>query len=301
MPDTHPQPVLELASRAKVLMEALPYLQQFRGALVVIKYGGAAMVDDDLADSWARDVVLLEHVGLLPLIVHGGGPALTRTMQRMGIETRFVDGHRVTDAESAEVAEMVLSGRINKQVVSRLQRAGGRAVGLSGTDAGMLRVRRHRPGGRDIGFVGVVDAVDTGPLRLLLENDYIPVLSSTAADVEGQTHNINADVVAGAVAAAMGASKLIFLSDVRGVMADGELCRTLDAGGVQKLLDAGEASGGMRPKLGAALEALAAGVPRVHLVDGRLPHALLLEILTDRGVGTLVVDKEDPILEEASP
>jgi acetylglutamate kinase len=199
------------------------------------------------------------------------------------------------------VAEMVLSGRINKQVVSRLQRAGGRAVGLSGTDAGMLRVRRHRPGGRDIGFVGVVDAVDTGPLRLLMESQYIPVLSSTAADRDGQPHNINADVVAGAVAAAMGATKLIFLSDVRGVMADGELCRTLDAAGVQRLLDAGEASGGMRPKLGAALEAIAAGVPRVHLVDGRLPHALLLEILTDRGVGTLVVREDDAIPAEAGP
>lgn len=296
MPDPRPEPVLEPAERARVLMEALPYLQLFRRALVVIKYGGAAMVDDELADSWARDVVLLEHVGLRPLVVHGGGPALTRTMRRMGIETRFVDGHRVTDAESAEVAEMVLSGRINKQVVSRLQRAGGRAVGLSGTDAGMLRVRRHRPGGRDIGFVGVVEAVDTGPVRLLLENGYIPVLSSTAADRDGQPHNINADVVAGAVAAAMGATKLIFLSDVQGVMVAGELCRTLDAGGVQRLLDEDEATGGMRPKLGAALEAIAAGVPRVHLVDGRLPHALLLEILTDRGVGTLVVGDGDPIL-----
>jgi acetylglutamate kinase len=298
MSDTRREPARELASRAEVLMEALPYLQQFRGALVVIKYGGAAMIDDELADSWARDVVLLEHVGLLPLIVHGGGPALTRTMQRMGIETRFVDGHRVTDAESAEVAEMVLSGRINKQVVSRLQRAGGQAVGLSGTDAGMLRVRRHRPGGQDIGFVGRIDAVDTQPLRLLLESEYIPVLSSTAADADGQPHNINADFVAGAVAAAMGATKLIFLSDVRGVMAEGALCRTLTSGRAGELLADGEASGGMRPKLGAALEALAAGVPRVHLVDGRLPHALLLEILTDRGVGTLVVSESDPILEE---
>ncbi len=301
MTDTRFEPSPELASRARVLMEALPYLQQFRGALVVIKYGGAAMVDDELADSWARDVVLLEHVGLLPVVVHGGGPALTRTMQRMGIETRFVDGHRVTDADSAEVAEMVLSGRINKQVVSRLQRAGGRAVGLSGTDAGMLRVRRHRPGGRDIGFVGVVEAVDVKPLRLLLEGEYIPVLSSTAADADGQTHNINADVVAGAVAAALGATKLIFLSDVPGVMAEGKLCRTLDAAGVQQLLDAGEASGGMRPKLAAALEALAAGVARVHLVDGRLPHALLLEILTDRGVGTLVLGEEDSLAAEVGP
>ena len=198
---------IDLQSRAKILTEALPYLRRFRGALVVIKYGGAAMVDDGLADSWARDVVLLEHVGLQPVIVHGGGPALTRTMERMGIQTQFVDGHRVTDAESAEVAEMVLSGSINKQVVSRLHRAGGRAVGLSGTDAAMVRVRRHRPSGQDIGFVGLVEAVDTTPLRLLIESDYLPVLSSTAADSDGQPHNINADLVAGAVAAAMKASR----------------------------------------------------------------------------------------------
>lgn len=277
-----------LQQRAEILIEALPYLQQFRGALIVVKYGGAAMVDDALADSWARDVVLLEHVGLRPLVVHGGGPALTRTMERMGIETRFVEGHRITDAESAEVAEMVLSGRINKEVVSRLNRAGGPAVGLSGTDAGMLRVSRHRPGGRDIGFVGTVEAVDTKPLRLLLDGGYTPVLSSTAADADGQPHNINADLVAGAVAAAMGATKLVFLSDVPGVMRDGALCRQLSAAGARALLDTGEAAGGMRPKLEAGLQAISAGVPKVHYLDGRMPHALLLELLTDRGVGTLL-------------
>jgi acetylglutamate kinase len=279
---------IDLQSRAKILTEALPYLQQFRGALIVVKYGGAAMVDDGLADSWARDVVLLEHGGLRPVIVHGGGPALTRTMKRMGIQTEFVDGHRITDAESAEVAEMVLSGRVNKQVVSRLHRAGGRAVGLSGTDAAMLRVRRHRPSGRDIGFVGLVEAVDTTPLRLLLESDYLPVLSSTAADSDGQPHNINADLVAGAVAAAMGATKLLFLSDIPGVLVDGSLRRKLSENEARELLATGGASGGMLPKLNAALEALEAGVPQVHIIDGRQPHSLLLEILTDRGVGTLL-------------
>ena len=283
----------ELAARARILAEALPYLRLFRGALVVVKYGGAAMVDDDLADSWAQDVVLLEHVGLRPLVVHGGGPALTATMRRMGLEPTFVDGHRVTDADTAVVAEMVLSGRINKQVVSRLQRAGGRAVGLSGTDAGMLEVARHRPGGRDIGFVGQVEAVDTQPLTLLLDSEYIPVLSSTAGDRDGQPHNINADLVAGAVAAAMGAAKLIFLSDVPGVLADGELCRQLDPARARRLLAEGEASGGMRPKLEAGLAAIDAGVSRVHMVDGRQPHALLLEILTDRGVGTLLAAEEE--------
>ena len=286
-----------LATRARILAEALPYLRMFRGALVVIKYGGAAMIDEQLADSWARDVVLLEHVGLRPLVVHGGGPALTATMERMGLETSFVDGHRVTDGDTAAVAEMVLSGHINKQVVSRLQRAGGHAVGLSGTDAGMLEVVRHRPGGRDIGFVGQVEAVDTKPLTLLLDSEYIPVLSSTAVDRDGQPHNINADLVAGAVAAAIGAKKLIFLSDVPGVLVEGRLCRMLDRNEALGLLSGEAAKGGMRPKLEAGLAALAAGVPRVHLIDGRQPHALLLEILTDRGIGTLIVDELGPPLE----
>ncbi len=274
---------------AAVLVEALPYLRRFRGAVVVVKYGGAAMVDPVAADAWAQDVVLLEHVGLRPLVVHGGGPALTRTMERMGIPTSFVEGHRVTTAESAEVAEMVLSGRINKEVVSRLNRAGGCAVGLSGTDARMLRVRRHRPAGRDIGFVGEVSEVDTRPLRLLLEAGYIPVLSSTAADDDGLPHNINADLVAGAVAAAMPAEKLVFLTDVPGVMRDGAVVQVLDDREAAALVAGGGVSGGMRPKLEAAIAALAGGVPRVHLVDGRMPHALLLEIFTDRGVGTLLV------------
>ena len=200
-----------------------------------------------------------------------------------------------TDRESAEVAEMVLSGRINKEVVSRLNRAGGHAVGLSGTDAGMLRVSRHRPGGRDIGFVGRVEAVDVKPLRLLLDGQYLPVLSSTAADRDGQPHNINADLVAGAVAAAMAATKLVFLSDVPGVLVGGALRRVLPEGEAVDLLESGGVEGGMRPKLEAGLAALAAGVPRVHLVDGRLPHALLLEILTDRGVGTLL-DRDDDAL-----
>jgi acetylglutamate kinase len=283
----------ELAARARTLVEALPYLQQFRGAVIVVKYGGAAMVDGALADGWARDVVLLEHVGLRPVVVHGGGPALTRTMARMGIESTFVDGHRMTTAESAEVAEMVLSGRINKEVVSRLNRAGARALGLSGTDARMLTVTPMRPQGKDIGFVGEVGSVDAAPLHFLLQGGYVPVLSSTAADASGQPYNINADLVAGAVAAAMKAAKLVFLSDVAGVLVDGALVPVLPASRARRLIEGGDATGGMVPKLDAALRALAGGVPRVHLVDGRVPHALLLEIFTDQGVGTLVVPDEE--------
>jgi acetylglutamate kinase len=210
-------------------------------------------------------------------------------MERLGIESKFVDGHRMTDADSAELAEMVLSGRINKQIVARLNLAGAKAVGLSGTDARMLRVRRLQPGGKDIGFVGEVEAVETAPLSLLLEKGYVPVLSSTAAGELGQPYNINADLVAGAVAAAMKAEKLVFLSDVPGVLVGGKLAEVLTVSRARDLLGSGEASGGMIPKLEAAISAIGAGVRRVHMLDGRLPHALLLEIFTDRGVGTLVV------------
>ncbi|NOZ00308.1 MAG: acetylglutamate kinase [Deltaproteobacteria bacterium] len=275
-------------TRTAVLEEALPYLRRFRGATVVVKYGGAAMVDDALADSWARDVVFLEHVGMRPLVVHGGGPAMTKTMKRMGVETSFVDGHRVTSADGAEIAEMVLSGRLNKEVVSRINRAGGRAVGLSGTDARLMRISRHTPGGKDIGFVGRIDEIDPEPLELMLEAGYTPVLSSTAADDEGQPFNINADMVAGAVAAAMNAVKLVFMTDVPGVLLDGRPASMLSDVEVRRLVDRQEVSGGMLPKLEAALQALDAGVSRVHLVDGRMPRALLLEFFTDEGVGTLL-------------
>jgi acetylornithine/N-succinyldiaminopimelate aminotransferase len=294
--DTLPS-TIGLSERAGTLIEALPYLQQFRGAVVVVKYGGAAMIDPALSEAWARDVVLLEHVGLRPVVVHGGGPALSRTMRRMGIEPSFVDGHRVTSADSAEIAEMVLSGSINKEVVSCINRAGGRAIGLSGTDARMMRVRRHRPGGVDIGFVGQIEAIDPTPIEVLLEAGYVSVLSSTATDTDGQTYNINADLVAGAVAAAMRAAKLVFLSDVPGVVLDGALVPTLSASAARALLAEQRVTGGMRPKLEAAIAAIEGGVPRVHLVDGRLPHALLLEIFTDRGVGTLVVPDDARVAE----
>jgi acetylglutamate kinase len=295
---TAPEAVIdEVLARAAAPPSALRHLAQLAGHVVVVKYGGAAMVAPEKAERWARDLVLLCDVGIRPLVVHGGGPALTKAMARMGIETSFIDGHRVTNADAAEVAEMVLSGRVNKQVVSLLQRAGGRAVGLSGTDGGMIVVGRHRPGGADLGFVGKVEALDTGLLWLLLENGYIPVLSSTAADPSGQPHNINADVVTGAVAGAVGATEAVFLSDVPGVIVDGELRRSLTASEAASLVAAGVAGGGMRPKLEAAVAALGAGVGRVHLIDGRERHALLREILSDRGIGTIVIpDPEEGVL-----
>ena len=265
---------------------AIPHA--LRGAEVVIKYGGAVMADAALSDSWARDVALLHAGGVRAVVVHGGGPALTRMLSRLGIPSSFDDGQRVTTAEAAEVAEMVLSGRINKQVVARLARAGARALGLSGTDAGLIRVRRHRPGGRDLGFVGEVERLDPAPLRLLLDHGFVPVLSSTAADEDGNPHNINADLVAGAAAGALKAGALVFLSDVPGVMRDGALVPRLTSSEARRALADGTAVGGMRPKLRAALDAIGRGVPSVRLADGREPHALLRALLSPAGCGTVV-------------
>jgi acetylglutamate kinase len=292
MPATGPdlETVLdELLARAAAPPAGLERLAALRGAVVVVKYGGAAMVAPESAAAWAGDLVLLQQAGVRPVVVHGGGPALTRAMERMGVESRFVEGHRVTDADAAEIAEMVLSGRVNKQVVSLLQQAGGRAVGLSGTDAGTVRVVRHRPNDSDIGFVGLVDRVETGLLTLLIDNGYIPVISSTAADTSGQPHNINADVVAGAIAGALGAAEAVFLSDVPGVVVEGEVRSILTEEEAENLIGSGGVGGGMLPKMEAAVAALRAGVPRVHLVDGRARHALVRELLSDHGIGTLVV------------
>jgi len=267
-------------------------IRALRGELIVVKYGGAAMGDADLALSWAREVIELSRAGAGVVVVHGGGPALTRTLARMGIDSTFEDGHRVTGREAAEVAQMVLSGRINKEVVSLLIRAGGHALGLSGTDGGLIRVRRYRPGGRDLGFVGEVESVDPRILRVLLGNGYVPVLSSTATDADGHPYNINADLVAGAVAAALPAAHLVFLSDVPGVFVEGSPASLLTVSGAREMLRSRAASGGMRPKLETALHALAAGVPSVHLVDGRARRALLRALLDHDAPGTRITREE---------
>lgn len=291
----HPEPSptsAAFASRARALMETMPYLRSLRGAIVVIKYGGAVMGDDDLADWWANDIALLESLRLKPVIVHGGGNALTAMMKKLGITSEFVDGHRVTTPEAARVAEMVLSGSINKEVVSRLQRAGVRAIGLSGSDGGLLTVRPHRPQGRDIGCVGLVETVDREPLDMLLDKAYVPVLSSTAADRLGQPMNINADVVAGAVAAALHAHRLVYLSDTAGLIVGDKLLPLLGVSQARALLADETATGGMRPKLESAIHAIEAGVPSVHLIDGRVRHALLMELLSEQGGGTRLVSDE---------
>jgi len=272
------------------LLEALPYIRDFHGKTVVIKYGGAAMEDRSLREDFARDVVLLKYVGLNPIVVHGGGPEITDYMDRLGLTVEFVDGLRVSDPATVEVAKMVLLGKVNKDIVLRLGRHGQPAVGLSGDDGLLFRVARQTaPGGRDIGYVGRIDEVDVDVINHVAE-DYIPVVASVGADREGVSHNVNADEAAGAVAGALGAYKLMFLTDVEGWLRDPD-----DPGSILSEASAAEVAdalpsvgGGMRPKLQACVDAIHAGVTFAHIVDGRLPHSLLLELFTDAGIGTKI-------------
>jgi acetylglutamate kinase len=281
--------------RAEVLLEALPYIREFRGKTVVIKYGGAAMERADLKEPFALDVVLLRLVGMKPVIVHGGGPQIGALMKRLGKEPRFVGGMRVTDEETVEIVEMVLVGRINKEIVGLISHHGGKAVGLSGKDATLLRARRraHRlPSGEevDIGLVGEVEAVNVEPIRLLEDNGFIPVIAPVGVGSGGETYNINADLVAGEVAAALGAEKLIHLTDVQGILdAEGKLVSTLSRKEAERLVTAGVIDGGMLPKVESALRALEGGTSKAHIIDGRLPHAILLELFTRGGIGTEIV------------
>jgi acetylglutamate kinase len=281
--------------RVEVLLEALPYIQEFRDKTIVIKYGGAAMEQADLKDSFARDVILLRCVGIDPVVVHGGGPQIGALMKRLGKEPRFVGGMRVTDAETVEIVEMVLVGKINKAIVGLINAHGGRAVGLSGKDAGLLRARRrlHRlPSGEavDIGLVGEVEAVNTEAIRLLEAHGFIPVIAPVGVGAAGETYNINADLVAGEVAAALGAEKLIHMTDVQGIQdAGGRLVSTLSRKEAERLVHDGVIDGGMLPKVESALRALEGGTAKAHIVDGRVPHAILLELLTREGIGTEIV------------
>jgi acetylglutamate kinase len=281
--------------RAEILMEALPYIREFRGKTVVIKYGGAAMEQADLKEGFALDVILLRLVGINPLIVHGGGPQIGALMKRLGKEARFVGGMRVTDAETVEIVEMVLVGKINKEIVGLINHHGGRAVGLSGKDADLLRARRraHRlPSGEevDIGLVGEVETVNPEPIRLLEEHGFIPVIAPVGVGHGGETYNINADLVAGEVAAALGAEKLIHLTDVQGILdGRGRLISTLSGKDAERLMQEGIIDGGMLPKVESSLRALRGGTAKAHIIDGRQPHAILLELFTREGIGTEIV------------
>jgi acetylglutamate kinase len=282
----------ELVQRAEVLIEALPYIRAFQGKTLVIKYGGAAMDQADLKEQFAKDVLLLRLVGIRPVIVHGGGPQIGALMKRLGKEPRFVGGMRVTDEETVQIVEMVLVGKINKEIVGLINLHGGRAVGLSGKDASLLKARKrlHRmPDGSsvDIGLVGEVEAVNPEPIRLLEESGFIPVIAPVGVGAGGETYNINADLVAGDVAAALFAEKLIHLTDVTGINGeDGRLISTLTKREAERLIKAGVIDGGMLPKVESSLRALTGGAQKAHIIDGRVPHAILLEVLTKAGIGT---------------
>jgi acetylglutamate kinase len=272
------------------LLEALPYIREFHGKTVVIKYGGAAMEDPALREEFARDVVLLKYVGLNPIVVHGGGPDITAYMERLGLPVRFVGGLRVSDPATVEVAKMVLVGKVNKEIVLRLSRHGQPAVGLCGDDGSLFRIaRRTAPGGEDIGFVGSIERVNVDVLAHIAL-DYIPVVASVGADRDGNSYNVNADEAAGAVAEALGAYKIVFLTDVPGWLADADDSDSLISHSSVTEVEARLPSldGGMRPKLAACVQAINGGAGSAHIIDGRIPHSLLLELFTDAGIGTKI-------------
>jgi acetylglutamate kinase len=277
-------------SSVDTLLEALPYIREFHGKTVVIKYGGAAMNDPQLREEFARDVVLLKYVGLNPVVVHGGGPDITRYMEKLGMEVNFVDGLRVSDAATVEVAKMVLVGKVNKDIVLRINRHGQPAVGLSGDDGSMFRISRQAaPSGEDIGFVGKIDRVDVDVLNHIA-TDFIPVIASVGSDRDGNSYNVNADEAAGAVARAMAAYKIMFLTDVAGWLRDADdptsVVSEARADEVERALET--VGGGMRPKLAACLDAIHGGVTFAHITDGRVPHSMLLELFTNAGYGTKI-------------
>ncbi len=288
----------KLIESAQTLVEALPYIREFAGKTVVIKYGGAAMIEPQMREATATDVVLMKYVGMNPVVVHGGGPAVSDMMQRLGIDPEFHDGLRVTDAESMRVVEMVLVGQVNKELVALINRAGGRTVGLCGKDGMLLEAERllgaddDGTATVDIGRVGRITRVNAEVLDVLAESGYIPVIAPVATDADGGSWNVNADTAAGEVAAALRAEKLVFLTDSPGILEDesdpSSLLHSVSLDEIDKLVERGAITSGMLPKVGACATALRAGVRRTHIIDGRVTHALLLEIFTDKGIGTAV-------------
>lgn len=284
---------------AEVLMEALPYIQRLFDKTIVIKFGGNAMVDEALQDAFARDIVLLKQVGLNPVVVHGGGPQINQLLEKLGKEGEFIQGMRVTDRETMDVVQMVLGGLVNKDIVALINRHGGRAVGLTGRDAGLVRARKLKVSRKsadmlepeiiDIGHVGEVASIDPAVLNLLESEDFIPVVAPIGVGADGEAYNINADVVASKIAQVLGAEKLLLLTNTAGVLdKEGKLLTGLSARDVEALIENGTIYGGMLPKIDFALDAVRGGVKTVQIIDGRVPHAVLLELLTDKGVGTLI-------------
>ena len=282
---------------ARVLTESLPYIQRFTGKTMVIKFGGNAMTDPELHESFARDVVLMKLVGMNPIVVHGGGPQIGKLLDRLGIESRFVGGMRVTDEETVDVVEMVLGASVNKEIVDSIHRNGGRAVGITGKDGELLRAKalsanNDAGGTEDIGLVGEVDSVDTDILTMLASSDYIPIIAPVAGSIDGHTYNINADLVAGKLAEVLKAEKLMLLTNVTGLMdGEGKTLTGLSTRRVDELIEQSVITGGMLPKVRCAMDAVRAGVSSAHIIDGRVPHATLLEIFSDEGIGTLITNQ----------
>lgn len=284
----------EAGNFARILTESLPYIQRFTGKTFVIKFGGNAMTDGELQDSFARDVVLMKLVGMNPIVVHGGGPQIGELLERLNIESEFVDGMRVTDEHTMDVVEMVLGASVNKEIVDSIHRNGGRAIGITGKDGQLIQARKlagdwNREGVKDIGQVGEVASIDTDILTMLIGSDYIPVIAPVAGSTDGKTYNINADLVAGKLAEVLQAEKLMLLTNVAGLLdAEGNIVTGLDTHQVEELIAQGVIHGGMLPKIQCALEAVQGGVSSAHIIDGRVAHAALLEIFSDEGIGTQI-------------
>lgn len=293
-----------VVERANILVEALPYIRRFFNRTVVIKYGGHAMVDDALKDNFARDVLLMKYIGINPVVVHGGGPQIGSVLKKLGKESQFIQGMRVTDEETMDIVEMVLVGKVNKEIVGLINRHGGRAIGLSGKDANLIRADKYflnaekardmPPEIIDIGLVGRVKEVNASILNTLIADGIIPVIAPTGIGDNGETYNINADLVAGAVATALGAEKLILLTDVPGVLdREKNLITTMDDASATAMIEDGTISGGMYPKIKCCLKALRTGVAKTHILDGRVKHTILLEMFTDQGIGTEIVVRKE--------
>ncbi|MGL4799760.1 MAG: acetylglutamate kinase [Cellulosilyticaceae bacterium] len=282
--------------KAKVLIEALPYIQAFHNNIVVVKYGGSAMLDPQINSTIVQDIVLMKLVGLRPIIVHGGGPEINSMLQKVGIESSFIDGLRVTTKETVEVVEMVLAGKVNKNIVSMIHTEGGKAVGITGKDGGLLQAKKMNKNGKDLGYVGEIVEVNTEIINTLIDNSFIPIISPIGTDKEGNTYNINADYAAVAIAAALKAQKLVFLTDVEGVLKDKDdsssLISYLSKAEALRYIEDGTIAGGMIPKVECCIEAIDQGVKMVHILDGRVQHALILEIYTHSGIGTMLYKEE---------
>ncbi len=278
--------MISTKDKTEVLIEALPYISRYEEKTFVVKYGGAAMIDEDLKETFAQDVTLLKKIGIRVVVVHGGGKEVTELAARLGIPSKFIDGQRYTDEAMMEVVQMVLAGKTNKDIVARINQHDGEAVGLCGIDADVLRVKKSSDNGIDLGLVGEITTVNTAYLNLLLNNAIMPVIAPVGVDASWKAHNINADVAATAIASALKAEKLVFLSDVEGVSAGGRLIHSMDKEEANRLIESGVISNGMIPKIRSAFGAMDGGVNKVHLIDGRVKHSLLLEIFTDEGVGT---------------